>query len=75
MKKLLILLLLGMGTLANAQVKKVNLRASGLTCAMCSKAVFKSLSDIPFVEKIQVDIQQSTYEVFLKKLFLLILMR
>ena len=55
------------GILANAQVKKVNLRASGLTCAMCSKAVFKSLSGIPFVEKIQVDIQQSTYEIFFKE--------
>lgn len=53
--------------MANAQVKKANLRASGLTCAMCSKAVFKSLSDVPFVEKIQVDIQQSTYEVFFKE--------
>lgn len=67
MKNFLILLFLSIGLMANAQVKKANLRASGLTCAMCSKAVFKSLSDVPFVEKIQVDIQQSTYEVFFKE--------
>jgi copper chaperone CopZ len=67
MKKIFILIFLSVGLLTNAQVKKVNLRASGLTCAMCSKAVFKSLSDVPFVEKIQVDIQQSTYEVFFKE--------
>lgn len=53
--------------MANAQIKKANLRASGLTCAMCSKAVFKSLSDVAFVEKIEVDIQKSTYEVFFKE--------
>jgi len=67
MKKLFIFLLLSVAITAQAQVKKANLRASGLTCAMCSKAVFKSLSDVPFVEKIQVDIQQSTYEVFFKE--------
>lgn len=67
MKKLLIFLFLGIGIASNAQVKKANLRASGLTCAMCSKAVFKSLSDVPFVEKIQVDIQKSTYEVIFKE--------
>lgn len=67
MKKLFILFFLSIGLITNAQVKKAHLRASGLTCAMCSKAVFKSLSDVPFVEKVGVDIQQSTYEVFFKE--------
>lgn len=67
MKKLIIFFLLCISVGGYAQVKKVNLRASGLTCAMCSKAVFKSLSDVPFVDKIQVDIQQSTYEVYFKE--------
>lgn len=66
MKKILFLLFISFGLLANAQFKKANLRASGLTCAMCSKAVYKSLSSIAFVEKINVDIQKSTYEIVFK---------
>ncbi len=66
MKKFFLIICISIGLIANAQVKKADLRASGLTCAMCSKAVFKSLSDVPFVEKIQVDIQKSTYEIFFK---------
>lgn len=66
MKKYLLFLFIISAITTSAQVKKVNLRASGLTCAMCSKAVFKSLSDVPFVDKIQVDIQKSTYEIYFK---------
>ncbi|MBL0881844.1 MAG: heavy-metal-associated domain-containing protein [Chitinophagaceae bacterium] len=66
MKKILFLIFISFGLLANAQFKKANLRASGLTCAMCSKAVYKSLSSIAFVEKINVDIQKSTYEIVFK---------
>lgn len=66
MKKIFFLLFISFGLLANAQFKKADLRASGLTCAMCSKAVYKSLSSISFVEKINVDIQKSTYEIVFK---------
>lgn len=66
MKKIFFLLFISLGLLANAQIKKADLRASGLTCAMCSKAVYKSLSSIAFVEKINVDIQKSTYEIVFK---------
>ena len=67
MKKIFFFFLfLSIGLLSNAQVKKAYLRASGLTCAMCSKAVYKSLSAIPFVEKIDVDIQKSTYDISFK---------
>ena len=66
MKKILFLLFITIGLFANAQVKKADLRASGLTCAMCSKAVYKSLSAISFVDKINVDIQKSTYEIIFK---------
>jgi len=66
MKKIFFLLFISFGLLTNAQVKKANLRASGLTCAMCSKAVYKSLSSIAFVDKINVDIQKSTYEIIFK---------
>ena len=42
-------------------IKKVTLVASGLTCSMCSKAIFKSLSKLEFVDQVKVDIEKSKY--------------
>lgn len=42
-------------------IKKVTLVASGLTCSMCSKAIFKALSKLDFVEEVKVDIEKSVY--------------
>lgn len=42
-------------------IKKVTLVASGLTCSMCSKAIFKALSKLDFVEEVKVDIEKSMY--------------
>ncbi len=61
---ILIILLLAMS--ADAQISKASLQASGLTCAMCSKAVYKALSAVPFVEKVEANIQQSSYELVFK---------
>jgi copper chaperone CopZ len=47
----------------HAQFTAATLRASGLTCAMCSKAVFNALTGVPYVEKVQPDIQASTYQI------------
>ena len=44
-----------------AEIKKVTLVASGLTCSMCSKAIFKALSKLDFVEDVKVDIEKSMY--------------
>jgi len=51
---------------ASAQITSGKLQASGLTCAMCSKAVYNALSAVPYVEKVQPDIQQSTYQITFK---------
>lgn len=51
---------------ANAQVSKATLQASGLTCAMCSKAVYKALAAVPFVASVQSNIEASTYELAFK---------
>ena len=67
MKKVFILLLMACVFSANAQLQKVNLQASGLTCAMCSKAIYKAVSAISFVDTVKVDIEGSTYEIFFKK--------
>jgi copper chaperone CopZ len=52
---------------ASAQVQKVNLQASGLTCAMCSKAIYKAVSAISFVDTVFVNIEVSTYDIRFNK--------
>ncbi len=42
-------------------IKKVSLVASGLTCSMCSKAIFKALTKLDFVEEVKVDIELSKF--------------
>lgn len=49
-----------------AQFKQANLQASGLTCSMCSKAIYKALSAVPFVEKVDSDIKNSSYNITFK---------
>lgn len=67
MKQLLFAFLFLQVFTANAQIKKADLRASGLTCAMCSKAVYKSLSQLSFIDKIDVNIENSTYAITFKE--------
>ncbi len=47
----------------SAQISKVNLQASGLTCSMCSNAINKSLKSIPFVENVTANIKNSSFEI------------
>jgi len=61
MKKLFTILTVLVALNGMAQIKSATLQASGLTCAMCSKAVYKALSSVPFVEKVQSDIEHSSY--------------
>ncbi len=49
-----------------AAIKKVTLVASGLTCSMCSKAIFKALTSLDFVADVKVDIEQSKYNLTFK---------
>lgn len=51
---------------SQAQFKQANLQASGLTCSMCSKAIFKALSAVPFVDKVDSDIKNSAYNITFK---------
>ena len=50
-----------------AQIKSARITASGLTCSMCSKAIFKALEKVPFAENITVDIERSSYTVKFKE--------
>ncbi len=51
---------------AGAQIKKATLQASGLTCSMCSNAINKSLKSLDFVEKVEANIKNSSFDVTFK---------
>jgi copper chaperone CopZ len=67
MKKLWVMLLLFAFASAKAQINKVSLQASGLTCSMCSKAVKNALESVSFVDKVQVDIKNQQYNLSFKE--------
>lgn len=49
-----------------AQIKKVSLQASGLTCSMCSNSILKSLKTVDFVDKVDANIKTSTFDIVFK---------
>lgn len=52
---------------SQAQFTGASLQASGLTCAMCSKAVKVALEKVPFVKEVKVDIKNQQYNLVLKE--------
>lgn len=67
MKKYLLFIFLSIAVTAGAQFKSATLQASGLTCAMCSNAINKSLKTLSFVEKVEPDIATSSFIITFKK--------
>jgi copper chaperone CopZ len=63
MKRIILVVALFFATVANAQITKVTLQASGLTCSMCSNAINKSLKTLGFVEKVEANIKNSSFEI------------
>jgi len=53
--------------IAQAQFSSATLQASGLTCAMCTKAINKSLEQLSFIESVKPDIQNSAFNIVFKK--------
>ncbi len=51
----------------NAQITKINLQASGLTCSMCSNSISKALKTLPFVENVTPNIKNSSFDISIKK--------
>ncbi|MGO8056378.1 heavy-metal-associated domain-containing protein, partial [Rhizobium leguminosarum] len=51
---------------SKAQVTKVSLQASGLTCSMCSNSIHKALKTLDFVDKVDADIKTYTFEISFK---------
>lgn len=68
MKKILIIsFVLFASVIANAQITKAELTATGLTCSMCSKATYKQLTSIPEVEKVETDLNKTAFILHFKQ--------
>jgi len=50
-----------------AQVEKATLVASGLTCSMCSKAIYQALQKVNIIESVKANIKESSYDVTFKR--------
>ncbi len=55
-----VLCLIGAQT-ANAQFSNARLEATGLTCALCTKAINSALEALPYIEKVDVDIVTTSF--------------
>src|SRR5579862_2138646 len=66
MRNIIFICLLVQVGITNAQVKKVSIQASGLTCSMCSRAIYKALQSVDFVETVDANIKNSTFEITFK---------
>lgn len=62
---LLLLLLIGQQYLI-AQFNRGKLQATGLTCALCSNAINKSLEELPFVQSVKSILKESAFEIQFK---------
>ncbi len=49
-----------------AQFSQAKLQATGLTCALCSKAIHQALEKLPFVQKVNAQIKESAFEIVVK---------
>ena len=66
MKNIIIIILILFSLSTGAQVKSVTIQASGLTCSMCSNAIFKALKSLDFVEKVDANIKNSSFDIAFK---------
>ena len=48
------------------QFTSANLQATGLTCALCSNAINKSLLELPFVDTVKSEIKTSSFSISFK---------
>lgn len=51
----------------NAQIVKAEIRATGLTCSMCSNAINKQLKALPEVSNVDTDLNTNTFTVTFKE--------
>ncbi len=68
MKKIFLSLVVVISSLmAEAQIVRAELTATGLTCSMCSRATYKQLTSLPQVEKVDTDLDKTAFILHFKK--------
>ena len=67
MKKSILMFFIFICNLTYAQDFHVNLKATGLTCAMCSYSTQRSLERLDFVESITPDLEETSFLIDFKK--------
>jgi copper chaperone CopZ len=66
MKTIFLFMAIATSLATKAQVSKVSLQASGLTCSMCSNAINKALKTLDFVDNVEGDIKNYAFEISFK---------
>lgn len=66
MKNILLAIVLLCTISAHAQIKSAQLTASGLTCSMCSKSIFKALEKVPAIQSVEADVEKSIFTIVFK---------
>lgn len=66
MKAIFLFIAIALSMAVNAQVTRVSLQASGLTCSMCSNSINKALKTLDFVDKVNPDLKTYTFEILFK---------
>jgi copper chaperone CopZ len=67
MKNILLVITIIFSLATEAQVSRVSLQASGLTCSMCSNSIDKALKKLDFVLNVEADIKTYTFEISFKE--------
>ena len=67
LKLILAILLITNSTYVMSQITKAEIRATGLTCSMCSNAINKQLKTVPEVVNVEIDLNSNTFTVTLKE--------
>ena len=62
-----VLLIILFSSTVTAQISKAEIRATGLTCSMCSNAINKQLKSLTDVVEVQTDLNTNTFTVTLKE--------
>lgn len=69
MKKLLVIAaILFLSVPSFAQIQSASLQAAGLTCSLCSNAIFKALKALPSVQNVDADVEKSEFHITFKPL-------
>lgn len=67
MKRIFLIIAVFMYMQTSAQeITKVSLQASGLTCSLCSNAINKALKSLDFVDKVDANIKNSSFDIYFK---------